>query len=204
VHTVIEPQTLYVGTPAFLIATVDESGAANLAAASSYWALGRMLVLGIETDGQTSANLHAQGELTVSFPSAQLWRSLVRLSTLTGRNPVPAHKAKRYRHESDKFSAAGLTPQPSELVAPPRVAECALQFEAAVRRLTPGLDGSYDMVEAEVLRVHADESIVHPTGQIDPQAWHPLVYSFRHFFDRGAEAGWLASSPTAEHPPLIG
>lgn len=202
-HTVIDPSVLYVGTPAYLIATTNPDGTANLAAASSYWALGRMLVLGIETDGQTSANLHAHGELTVSFPSARLWPSLVRLSTLTGRDPVPSHKAKRYRHEPDKFAAAGLTPQPSELVAPPRVAECLLQFEARVRRLTPGLDGSYDMVEAEVVRVHADEGIVHPNGQVDPEAWHPLVYAFRHFFDRGAEVGWLASSPTAPHAPVI-
>ena len=202
-HTVIEPSVLYVGTPAYLIATVNPDGSPNLAAASSYWALGRMLVLGLETDGQTSANLHARGELTVSFPSAPLWPALVRLSTLTGRHPVPGHKTKRYRHEPDKFAAAGLTPQASELVAPPRVGECLLQFEARVRRLTPGLDGSYDMVEAEVVRVHADESIVHGGGEVDPEAWHPLVYAFRHFFDRGPEVGWLASSPTAPHEPLI-
>jgi flavin reductase (DIM6/NTAB) family NADH-FMN oxidoreductase RutF len=59
------------------------------------------------------------------------------------------------------------------------------------------------MVEAEVVRVHADESIVHENGQVDPEAWHPLVYAFRHFFDRGAEVGWLASSPTAPHAPVI-
>lgn len=203
-HTVIEPSVLYVGTPAYLIATTNADGSPNLSAASSYWALGRMLVLGIETDSQTSLNLHERGELAVSFPSVELWRSVERLSHLTGRDPVPAAKATRYRFEPDKFGAVGLTAQASDLVAPPRVAECLLQFEARVRRFTRGLDGSYDMVEAEVVRVHADESIVHaPTGQVDPTAWRPLVYSFRHFFDRGPEAGWLASSPTAAHPPLV-
>lgn len=200
-HIVIEPSVLYVGTPAYLISTINPDGTANLSAASSYWALRQMIVLGIETDSQTSANLHRHGELTVSFPSAAHWESLLKLSSLTGRSPVPPHKAKRYRFSAEKFRDAGLTPTPSELVAPPRVAECALQFEAKVRRLTPGLDGSYDMVEAEVLRVHADERIVHPTGQVDPGAWHPLIYSFRHFFDRGAEVGWLASSPTADGAP---
>jgi flavin reductase (DIM6/NTAB) family NADH-FMN oxidoreductase RutF len=71
VHTVIDPSVLYVGTPAYLIATTDRDGRPNLAPASSYWALGRMLVLGIETDGQTSANLHAHGELTRRNSSAR-------------------------------------------------------------------------------------------------------------------------------------
>ncbi|GAA1949245.1 flavin reductase family protein [Agromyces allii] len=203
-HVVVEPSVLYVGTPAYLIATENADGSANLAPASSYWALGRMLVLGIETDGQTATNLVERPDLTVNFPSGELWRSLARLSTLTGRDPVPEAKRRRYRFEPDKFAAAGLTPQPADLVRPPRVLECALQFEARVRRATPGLDGTYLMVEAEVLRVHADTAILDPTGaHIDPTAWNPLVYAFRHFFERGAEVGWLASSPTAPHPPVI-
>ncbi|HWT34331.1 MAG TPA: flavin reductase family protein [Microbacterium sp.] len=206
-HRVIDPETLYIGTPAFLIATTDPDGAANLAPASSYWALGRMLVLGIETEGKTADNLLAGSDLTVSLPSPGLWSALVRLSTLTGRNPVPEAKAHRYRYEPDKFTAAHLTAQPSELVAPPRVRECLLQFEARTRRLTPAVDGGYLMVEAEVVRVHADESIVredrHGHLQVDPARWHPIVYAFRHFFDRGDEVGWLASSRTAPHPPLV-
>src|SRR5690606_27793018 len=123
------------------------------------------------------------------------------IAYLTGRDPVPEGKQPRYRHEADKFAAAGLTPQPSELVAPPRVLECALQFEARLLRATPGISGDYFMVEAEVVRVHADPAILQPgTAPIDPTRWDPLVYSFRHFFRRGAELGWLPSSPTA--PPV--
>lgn len=203
-HVVVAPSVLYVGTPAYLIGTLNPDGSPNLAPASSYWALGQMLVLGIESDGQTILNLRDHGELTVNFPSGTLWQAVVRLASLTGRNPVPEAKAARYRHEADKFAAAGLTPQPSDLVAPPRVAQCRLQFEARVRRITPGLDGSYSMVEAEALRVHADPDILKPgTGLIDPTRWDPLVYSFRHFFHRGGELGWTASSPTAPHPPQL-
>ena len=206
-HLVIDPETLYVGTPAYLIATTNLDGTPNLAPASSYWALGRTLVLGIETDGQTALNLQAGSDLTVSFPSPQLWPSLVRLAGVTGRNPVPEAKTRRYRYEPDKFPVAGLTPQASDLVSPPRVRECLLQFEARTRRLTPAVDGGYLMVEAEVIRVHADESIVcadrNGDPQVDPAHWHPLVYAFRHFFDRGDEVGWLASSRTAPHPPSL-
>lgn len=203
-HVIARPSVLYVGTPAYLIGTVNPDGTPNLAPASSYWALGQMLCLGIEADGQTALNLTARGGITVNFPSPPLWQSLVRLSSLTGRHPVPPAKAARYRYEPDKFGAARLTAQPSELVAAPRVQECLLQFEAQVRRVTPGADPGYLLVEAEVVRVHADPSILRAgTDQIEPTAWHPLVYAFRHFFDRGPEAGWLASSATAPHPPVL-
>ena len=203
-HVVVEPSVLYVGTPAYLIVTENADGSANLAPASSYWALGRMLVLGIEVDGQTATNLLERPDLTVNFPSADAWRSLVRLSTLTGRDPGPDAKQRRYRFEPEKFVAAGLTPQAADLVRPPRVLECRLQFEARVRRATPGIDGSYLMVEAEVLRVHADPAILDSSGEhIDPTVWNPIIYAFRHFFERGAEVGWLASSPTAPNPPIV-
>ena len=73
-----------------------------------------------------------------------------------------------------------------------------------MRRATAGLGASYLMVEAEVLRVHADPAILDASGEhIDPTVWNPIVYAFRHFFERGAEVGWLASSPTAPHPPIV-
>ncbi len=202
-HVVVHPKVLYVGTPAYLIATQNADGTANLAPASSYWALGQTLVLGIESDGQTAENLLERPEITVNFPSGGLWEAVVRLSVLTGRNPVPGNKVGRYRFEPHKFDAAGLTPQPSELVGPPRVAECDLQFEARVSRTTESLDQSFYLVEADVVRVHASPRIlVADSDHIDPAAWHPLVYSFRHFFDRGAELGrvGVASTAGAERP----
>lgn len=203
-HVVAKPETLYVGTPAYLIASENPDGTTNLAPASSYWALGTTLVLGLETAGQTIANLLERGDMTVNFPSGDLWRAVNALDGTTGRNPVPADKP-RFRHEPDKFGAAGLTPQESDVVSVPRVTECQLQFEAQLRRATPGLDGSYYMVEAEVMRVHADPAILKPgTDLPEPTRWSPLVYRFRHFFSAADELGWLAKSPTAGGPPPLG
>jgi flavin reductase (DIM6/NTAB) family NADH-FMN oxidoreductase RutF len=197
-HLVVRPKILYVGTPVFLVSTENADGTFNLAPASSYWALGQMLVLGLEFDGQSVHNLHDRPELTVNFPSGPHWQAVERLAALTARDPVPVSKADRYRHEPAKFAAAGLHAEDSDLVAPPRVRECALQFEAHVRRITPGVNDEYALVEAEVVRVHAAPDIVVPgTDHIDPQAWHPLIYNFKHYFDVGAELGWTRSSPTA-------
>ncbi|QEO14429.1 flavin reductase family protein [Agromyces intestinalis] len=203
-HLVIEPSVLYVGTPVYLVSTMNPDGTPNLAPASSHFALGRTIVLGLETDGQSVQNLADRPELTVSFPSGALWRNVERLSTVTGRDPVPDAKADHYRFEPEKFERAGLSPVASDLVAPPRVRECPLQFEAVVQRITPGVDAGFAMVESEVVRVHAHPALVVPgTDHLDPRAWHPLIYSFRHYFDRGSELGWTRKSRTAPTPPEI-
>jgi flavin reductase (DIM6/NTAB) family NADH-FMN oxidoreductase RutF len=188
-HRVVRPRVLYAGTPVVLLATRNDDGTANLAPASSYWALGQMLALGLETEGHTLANLQARPQLTVNFPSPPLWRAVERIADLTGRRDVPVSKADRYAFHADKFAAAGLTAQPSDLVGPPRVAECLLQLEAEVRRITPGVTGDYAIGEAEVVRVHADPRIIADDEHIDPLAWQPIVYSFRHYFGIGEPLG---------------
>lgn len=196
-HVTIHPSTLYVGTPAMLIGSRNPDGTANLAPASSYWALGSMLVIGLEDGGRTIENVVSLPELTVNFPQPELWRAIEAIGDTTGRDPVPESKTPRYRHVADKFAAAGLTAQASEVVAPPRVAECALQLEAVVRRITPGLE-DYSIVEAEVVRVHAaPEIVLAGTEVVDPRAWRPTIYAFRHYFGLGEEHGHRPSSDLA-------
>ncbi|MHA3722512.1 flavin reductase family protein [Leucobacter sp. HY1910] len=207
-HRVIEPSVLYVGTPAYLVATQNPDGTANLAPASSHFALGRIIVLGLEEGGQSLDNARRHGELTVNFPSADQWQHVERLAGVTGKDPVPAEKP-GYEFEPHKFERAGLTPTPSDLVDVPRVAEAPIQLEARVLRITDGAhsDGAahiYGIVEAEVVRVHAAESITVPgTDHLDPEAWHPLIYAYRHFFDRGPEVGWTRKSPVAQVPAAV-
>jgi len=188
-HQVVRPANLYAGTPVLLLASSNGDGTANLAPASSYWALGRILALGLETDGQTLANILDRPQLTVNFPSPALWSAVERIADLTGRSEVPEGKLGRYAYCADKFAAAGLTSQTSDLVEPPRVRECLLQLEAEVRRVTPGVSGDYAIAEAEVVRVHADRSIIGEGDRIDPLAWRPMVYSFRTYFELGEPVG---------------
>jgi len=194
---VANPPNLYAASPVVLLATSNGDGSANLAPASSYWALGRMLVLGLETDGQTLVNLGDRPQLTVNFPSPPLWSAVERIAGLTGRREVPEKKADRYAYSADKFAAAGLTRQPSDLVGPPRVRECLLQLEAEVRRLTRGVNGDYAIAEAEVVRVHADPRIVGAGDRIDPLVCQPIVYSFHRYFSLGEPLGTRGSPASA-------
>ncbi|MVZ98868.1 flavin reductase family protein [Actinomadura sp. LD22] len=189
-HITIEPSILYFGTPVVLLSTENEDGTANLAPMSSAWALGRTVVLGLGAEGQTARNLEQRPELVINVPGPEQWRAVERLAPLTGRDPVPAAKAGFFRFERDKFAAAGLRPAPSETVGPPRVAECPLQLEARAARVRPGTSGGFVIVEADVLRVHADPCIVVPgTQHVDPAEWSPLIYNFRHYFGLGPELG---------------
>lgn len=189
-HTVIEPSILYFGTPVVLLSTENGDGSSNLAPVSSAWALGQTVVLGLGRDGQTARNLGHRPGLVVNLPSPAMWPAVERLAPLTGRDPVPPTKAEGCRFEPDKFGASGLHGTPSEVVRPPRVAECPLQLEARAVRVLPDVTGEFVIVEAAVCRVHADPRIVVPgTHHVDPAAWSPLVYNFRHYFGLGPELG---------------
>ncbi|MEU1317261.1 flavin reductase family protein [Streptomyces tibetensis] len=197
-HLVIRPSILYFGTPVVLLTTENADGTCNLAPVSSAWALGQHLVLGLGTESHTARNLAERPELVINVASPDLWEHVERLAPLTGADPVPEAKRPVYRHERDKFAAAGLTPAASDLVRPTRVAECALQLEGRARSLTPGGAGLFVTVECEVLRVHAAEHIVVPgTQHIDPSAWSPLIYNFRHYHALAPEIGHGFRSETA-------
>ncbi|MBD2828058.1 flavin reductase family protein [Streptomyces globisporus] len=197
-HVTVTPSILYFGTPVVLLSTENENGSFNLAPMSSAWALGHVIVLGLGAEGQTAHNLRSRRDLVVNLPGPAQWPAVERLAPLTGRTPVPASKRGSFRFKPDKFAAAGLRPQPSERVRPPRVAECPMQLEARVAQARPDSSGDFLIVEAQVLRVHADPRIVVSGSQhIDPAAWSPLIYNFRHYYGLGPELGHSFRSRTA-------
>ncbi|HEY3560280.1 MAG TPA: flavin reductase [Kribbella sp.] len=200
-HLTIEPSILYVGTPVALLSTVNEDGTVNLAPMSSAWALGDVVVLGVGVSGQTATNLRARPDVVINYPSPDLWQAVERLAPLTAADPVPAAKQDRFRHERAKFTAAGLTPIASDLVTPPRVSECPLQFEATVAHCDLDAKGNFLIAQARVLRVHAAHHLVVPgTSHIDPATWSPLIYNFRHYYGLGPELGQSFRTETPRQP----
>ena len=184
----ITPKILYFGTPVALISSLNEDGTTNLAPMSSFWALGWTMTLGLLDETKTAENLARHPECVVNIPSPDMWQAVEKLAPLTGKNPVPEIKAGQFTYEKDKFGKAGLTPFPSEMVAPDRVAECPIQMEARVHGQTrlkgeriEALGGGLS-VEVEILRVHASEDLIIGERYIDPAKWSPLLYSFRHYF----------------------
>jgi len=193
-HVVISPSILYLGTPVVLITTLNPDGRANITPMSSAWGLGDRLVLGLGAASQGAENLLRDGQCVLNYPDATLWDRVERIARGTGRDPVPEYKQRMgFSHMPDKFEVGGFTRAPSDVVRPPRIAECPIQLEAE----RTGVYGSDDpdagprlIVEVKSLRVHARADLVPPgTDHIDPVAWRPLLYVFRHYFGTGRELG---------------
>jgi flavin reductase (DIM6/NTAB) family NADH-FMN oxidoreductase RutF len=191
-HRAIDPTILYFGTPVALISTLNEDGTANIAPMSSAWWLGWSCMLGLGSMGKTSDNLTRTRECVINLPSQEQVAHVDRLALTTGKDPVPEKKVSwGYRYEGDKFGVAGLTPQRSLVVRPPRVAECPVQMEGVVHNVRPfGKNVSANAFEVHIVKLHVDESLLVGNGSrphIDPLRWRPLIMSFCRFFGMGGE-----------------
>jgi flavin reductase (DIM6/NTAB) family NADH-FMN oxidoreductase RutF len=211
-HSTIDPAILYFGTPVVLVSSSNEDGSPNLAPMSSAWWLGRSCMLGFGARSHTPANILRTGECVLNLPSVEQAAAVDRLARTTGSDPVPVWKASvGYRHEADKFGTAGVTPVPSELVAPPRVAECPVQLEAVLEAVhpmavrDPQRRGGLVALEVRIVRVHVEDALRLPghSDRIDPARWRPLLMSFQRFFGLGAEVhpSRLAEIPEAAYRP---
>lgn len=189
-HVVIDPSILYLGTPVLLISTTNADGSANLAPISSSWFLGTVGVLGLGTRSHTMANLRRTGEAVLNFPSVDLVDAVDRLAATTGSDPLPAYKrAMGFETVTDKFGRAGLTAQPADVVAPPRVREAPIQLEVRVLAITDvgDPDEHSAAVSVQVVRTHVAESVRKPGHRhhVDPDRWRPLIMNFLEFYGLG-------------------
>ncbi|WP_342799426.1 flavin reductase family protein [Glycomyces buryatensis] len=187
-HVTTDLKVLYFGTPVVLIGSRNEDGSANLAPMSSAWWLGQRCMLGMGNRSKTVANLLRERECVLNLVSSDMAGAVDRLAPLTGATPIPERKAAMgYRFEADKFGAAGLTPQASEVVKAPRVEECPIQLECLVESVH-AFGETASAIEVRVVRAHVEERLVIPgTDHVDPVGWDPLIMKFCEFFGGGSQ-----------------
>ena len=204
-HVTVPLKVLYFGTPVVLIGTRGPDGTPNIAPMSSAWWLDQCCMLGMSDASATARNMRREGECVLNLPSSALVAAVDRIALTTG---VPTlterRKARGYRYEPDKFAAAGLTPQASELVAAPRIQECPIQMECVVESIQPFADTGATAFGVRVLRTHvAPELLVPGKNYVDPVGWDPLIMKFCEFFGGGQNlqasrlaAGWQMAHPS--------
>lgn len=94
----------------------------------------------------------------------------------------------RSGRDYDKFSEMGLTPEPSESVAAPSVAESPVAVECRVRQIIPL--GTHDMFVAEVVNVRVDEQYIDAeTGKFELERAGLMAYSHGEYFALGRSLG---------------
>ncbi len=210
IHTVaIEPAILYFGTPVVLISTCNEDGTSNLAPMSSAFWLGWRCILGLDASSKTTENLIRTGECVLNLPSVNEVGAVDSIARTTGSHPIPDAKQMRgYSHDKLKWERAGLTPVPSETVAPPRALECPVQLEAVLAAQhgfmadDPVWKVGIVVFEVRIQRVHVHPSLLMDghENRIDPDKWHPLLMSFQKFYGlapgqvHGSRLGEIAES----------
>lgn len=199
-HT-ISPPIFYWGTPVVLITTENEDGTSNIAPMSSAWWLGNRCMLGLGAISQTTINLLRTKQCVLNLASDDMAGAVNALAKTTGSKEMPTaaegtgylyfKRMNGYKYVPDKFGHSGLTPVDSDLIRPPRIAECPAQMEAELK-------GVYEMVqdaeikgfvalEVKVLRthVHGDICMSGHANRIDPDKWHPLIMSFQELYGLG-------------------
>jgi len=74
-----------------------------------------------------------------------------------------------YSKEINEFTKAGFTQIPSDLVAPPRVAESPIQLECTVAQIIELGEkaGAGNLVLAEIKKIHIAESVLNANNKID-------------------------------------
>lgn len=213
-HKTIEPSILYFGTPVLLLSTHNEDGSINVAPMSSAWFLGWSCMIGLASDSKTTANLIREHECVLNFPSVEEVDAVNRLAKTTGSSPVPEFRVNAgYQHVKDKLGFAGLTSQVSELVQPPRIAECPVQMEAVLQAAHPfggfaaqrsfgeDVPNSFlNAYELKIVRVHVAEELLRSDkpNHVDSDKWKPLIMSFSKFY--GLAGGQVLRSRLAEIP----
>ncbi|KAK8081075.1 hypothetical protein PG997_008893 [Apiospora hydei] len=212
-HSVITPAIMYWGTPVVLITTENDDGTANIAPISSAWWLGHRCVLGLAAASQTTINLLRTKQCVLNLPSDDMGSYINAIAKTTGSPVIPPVKqALGYEHCKDKFTRSGLTPHPSDLVQPPRIAECPVQMEAELAGTTelmqdmPDRKGFILAIEVKVIRTHVQDELRLPghSNRIDPDRWRPMIMSFQELYGLAPKktVSTLASIDEEKYRPL--
>ncbi|HCP40240.1 MAG TPA: flavin reductase [Cryomorphaceae bacterium] len=77
-----------------------------------------------------------------------------------------------YPSDVDEFVKSGLTPVPSDLVAPPRVAESPVSLECVVKNVVALGDegGAGNLVICEIKKIHCADYVMSDEGGLDQEA----------------------------------
>jgi flavin reductase (DIM6/NTAB) family NADH-FMN oxidoreductase RutF len=187
----INPDVLYFGTPVAVVSTCNRDGTTNLAAMSSFWALGDRFIIGLGSAGQTAENLARTGECVLNFPSPDEWQGVEKLASTTGkRDRQPYHDAAGIRTVVQKFAVSGFASVAAKEIAPLRVADCPIQVETRVlARHVATNQPALLYFELRKLLVHVREDLLDANGRVAIERWSPLFYVFRHYFGKGVRLG---------------
>jgi flavin reductase (DIM6/NTAB) family NADH-FMN oxidoreductase RutF len=168
----LDPRELYrllisvvVPRPIAFVSTVGERGSFNVAPFSYFNLIGtRPPLLSVSIGSRAGAtkdslrNIRHAGEFVVNIVDEDLHERMV-------------HASGDWPEDVDEFELTGLTPLPSELVKPPRVAESPAHLECQVDRIVEL--GESALVIGRILLVHVRDEVM-TDGRVDVTKLRPI------------------------------
>ncbi|MCA9549607.1 MAG: flavin reductase family protein [Myxococcales bacterium] len=168
---------LVVPRPVAFVSTQDPSGALNIAPFSFFNVASvdpMVLVIcpltrpdGTEKDTLRNARPESEGGLGEFVVNAAVERYLEQMSAAAEDLP----------HGESEFALTGLTPAPSQVVRPPRLAESPLAFECRtldVRPLAKGRPMSGTLILGEVVHVYLEDGLTDDALRVKHDAYDVL------------------------------
>lgn len=186
--------------PIAFASTIDENGRPNLAPYSFFNAFSSnppILVfssnrrLSDNTTKDTLYNVRKTGEVVINVVNYNIVRQMAVASI-------------EFPSGVSEFEQAGLTPVPSDLVAPPRVKESPVHMECKVEEIIPlGEEGGAGhLIICRILRMHISKDVV-DDGRINPHKIDLMGRMGRAYYVRASgEAIHTIVQPVT--PPCIG
>jgi flavin reductase (DIM6/NTAB) family NADH-FMN oxidoreductase RutF len=120
-----------------------------------------MLAVSIRPSRYSHTLIQAYGEFVVNIPRGEMEVLTDYVGVTTGQS-------------EDKWKARGLTPIPSQVVAPPLIDECPVNLECRVVQsiMLP----SHTMFIGQVVAMHAWEEVLGESGEVDLGRFSGLSY----------------------------
>ena len=120
-----------------------------------------------------------RGEFVINLPTQAIVRATVLCGVKSGR-------------DGDKFALAGLTAEPSALVAAPGIGECPVSLECRVREVLHL--GSHDMFLSDIVAVDVDPGYVDEKGALHLEKAGLLAYAHGGYYGLGRQLGTFGFS----------
>jgi flavin reductase (DIM6/NTAB) family NADH-FMN oxidoreductase RutF len=166
----LSPRPWFFPRPVLLVTTRDGEGKDNIVTVS--WAgvactTPPMVTISLRKSRHSHAVVKATREFVVNIPTASLREAIETCGTSSGKG-------------SDKFAVSGLSKLPGSVVGAPLIAECPINLECKVRHVLTL--GSHDLFVAEIVKTHAQHSVLREDGQLDDQALDLIAWGSEEFF----------------------
>ena len=186
-----KPGNMLYPVPAVMVSCQREGGKPNIitvAWAGTICSDPAMLSISVRKNRYSYDIIKETKEFVVNLTTKQLCRVTDYCGVRSGR-------------DVDKFQEMHLTPQPSEKVKAPGIAESPVNIEC---RVTQVLElGTHDMFLAEVVAVRVDDDYMDEKGRFDLNAADLVTYSHGEYFTLGKNLGTFGYSVAKNKPQSI-